>query len=138
MFLDFHGKDGMVGNMRDDVVGEGHGKGEGPGGRGQWKGGHECSDPQCIGGTIMLDLNDEADFHKAVSVVESNIMNASLAAHRALRDGREEEADRCLDELIAHIESATPALLPPVLASIADAAAGMYLRIAELEGEGEA
>jgi hypothetical protein len=39
MFLDFHGKDGMVGNMRDDVVGEGHGKGEGPGGRGQWKGG---------------------------------------------------------------------------------------------------
>jgi hypothetical protein len=102
--------------------------------------GHEageggCEDPQCIGGTLMLNLNNQEDFVKAVGIAESQIMGSAMGAHRALRAGDVEGADRLLDSLISDAKSFDTSLLQAVAVSIADAAAGMYLRIQELEGE---
>lgn len=82
----------------------------------------------------MLDLHD-GDFIKAVEITESNIMNTAISAHLALRDGRPDEANRLFAEVAGFMEGAHAVLLSAVLEGIADAAAGMYLRVAELEGE---
>lgn len=96
---------------------------------------HECGEAQCIGGTIMLDLNQDRDFLKAVEIVESNIMESAISAHEAITEGRSDDAGILFESVAKQILEVNESVLRAVLLEIADAAAGMVMHIAVLEGK---
>jgi hypothetical protein len=94
---------------------------------------HECGDPQCIGGTMMLDLATDEGFDKAVSITEANIMETALGAHHAVLAGRMEEGEELFDEVIRLVTEVDVDVLRAVTVGIVDIAAGMALHLKGLE-----
>ncbi len=82
----------------------------------------------------MLDLNQDRDFLKAVEIVEANIMESAISAHEAIAEGRGEDAGTLFESVAKQILEVEETVLRAVLLEIADAAAGMAIHIAVLEG----
>lgn len=82
----------------------------------------------------MLDLNQDRNFLKAVEIVESNIMESAISAHEAVAEGRSDDAGALFESVAKQILEVEESVLRAVLLEIADAAAGMAIHIAVLEG----